>query len=284
LYAGFGIAGAWNLGSWLPFMNAVDWLTSAIFDTNIFGAVYIVAISFIFILVAYRIIAPPEPDFVSLRDDLKESQEKAEFTREKAQKLEGENRELKEFVTEKEQALTALQEELATMKTSFAETEKVMKEQLREATLVTEPSAGLGPEEELLQTISKKDQTISELQSEICQLKSLLESAGAETAMTIEASDSKSKLDGYSRRAETATEVADTVISDLAELMSMIDGSSLEPSAKSAIAELVSSLGRAIGKIAGPPGEREKEGPKIEMIGAVMMVHEILDGVKRQIQ
>jgi hypothetical protein len=46
---------------------------------------------------------------------------------------------------------------------------------------------------------------------------------------------------------------------------------------------LVSGLGRAIGKVAGPPGERDTEGPKIEMIGAVMMVHEILDGVKRQI-
>ena len=65
--------------------------------------------------------------------------------------------------------------------------------------------------------------------------------------------------------------------------MSLIDGSSLEPSAKTAIADLVSGLGRAIGRVAGPPGERDKKSPKIEMIGAVMMVHEILDGIKRQI-
>jgi hypothetical protein len=114
-------------------------------------------------------------------------------------------------------------------------------------------------------------------------LKSLLETSGEKPVVEIETGASKSILDDYERRAETATDVADTIISDLAELMSMIDGSSMEPSAKSAVIDLVSGLGRAIGKVAGPPGEREKDGPKIEMIGAVMMVHEILDGVKKQV-
>ena len=289
LYAGYG-AVWWGpdeltFGSWWPFMGAIGWLTNAVFGSIVIGTIYIVAISFVFAIIAHRVITPPEPDYVGLREDLKESREKAEFMRAKAQELEGENKQLKEFMSEKEQALTSLQEELVSVKTTFGEKEAAMMAQLREATIVAEPGivAGPGPEEELLQTISRKDQTITELQSEISQLKSLLETSGEEPVVRTEAGADKSVLDDYARRAETATEVADSVISDLAELMSMIDGSSMEPSAKSAVTELVSGLGRAIGKVAGPPGEREVDGPRIEMIGAVMMVHEILDAVKRQI-
>jgi hypothetical protein len=286
LYAGYG-AVWWGpdeltFGSWWPFMGAIGWLTNTVFGSIIVGTIYILAVSLVFAIVASRVIAPPEPDFVSLRNDLKETQEEAKFMKAKAQKLEGENKQLKEFVSDKEKALTILQEELESLKKSFSEKEATMMAQLREATLVAESEVipGPGPEEELLQTISKKDRTISELQSEISQLKSLLETSGVEPAVGLDAA-SKSKLDDYSRRAETATEIADTVISDLAKLMSMIDSSSLEPSAKSAITNLVSGLGRVIGKVA---GSREREGPKIEMIGAVMMLHELIDGIKRQIQ
>ena len=284
LYAGFGSAGDWSLGSWSFFIIVVNFVTRNVFGSSIIGTVYIIAISIFAIFVAYRVITPPEPDFVSLREELKESREKAEFMREKAYQLEGENKQLKEFLSGKETTLSVLQEEIDALKKSFSEKEAMLMTQLQEATITAEPAAAeSGPEEELLQTISRKDQTISELQNEIVQLKSLLETSGEEPVVEIETGDSKSILDDYTRRAETATEVADTVISDLAELMSMIDGSSMEPSAKSAVTDLVSGLGRAIGKVAGPPGEREVDVPKIEMIGAVMMVHEILDAVKRQI-
>jgi hypothetical protein len=98
LYAGYG-AVWWGpdeltLGSWWPVMGAIGWLTNVVFGSIIIGTIYIVAISFVFAIIAHRVIAPPEPDYVGLREDLKESHEKAEFMREKAHQLEGENQQL----------------------------------------------------------------------------------------------------------------------------------------------------------------------------------------------
>ena len=91
----------------------------------------------------------------------------------------------------------------------------------------------------------------------------------------------KQKLfEEFNRRAETASQVADSVISDTTEVISMVQSSTIDESAKLALIKLVESLGKSLSKVAGTP-EVGKQEPKIEMIGAVMMLHEIIDAIKK---
>ncbi len=91
----------------------------------------------------------------------------------------------------------------------------------------------------------------------------------------------EAKLESLNRRAETATEVADSVISDLAHLISQVESSKLDAQAKKVIATLIESLGKAVNRVSRPTGEKTAEEPKVEIIGAVMMIHEIVDTVKK---
>ena len=49
LYSGYGAEwwgdGDWTMGSWLPFMGAIDWLTNTVFGSIYIGTIYIIAIS-----------------------------------------------------------------------------------------------------------------------------------------------------------------------------------------------------------------------------------------------
>ena len=46
--------------------------------------------------------------------------------------------------------------------------------------------------------------------------------------------------------------------------------------------DLVANLGRAMGRVVAPSDE--KDIPRVELIGAVMMVHEIVDTMKKIIR
>jgi hypothetical protein len=278
LYASFGgtpwISGH-DFGTYPEFMGVIQIMTDLIYGNIFIGALYIVVIAAVFGAIASKVISPPDPDFVALRDVLKEAQNKMKSMKDNVQKLEGENKELNEFLSEKENSLTALQGQLDAIREEVAEREAAMK--AMEASL---SSAGMSAdqEQELLQTISVKDQTISNLQSEIEMLKVKAESGAVPGAVD---ADSMAKLQDYVRRAETASEVSDSVISDLAELISQVESSPLDVSAQIALTSLIKTMGRAMGRVSAPPSGLVKAEPKIELIGAVMIAHEIVDGIKK---
>ncbi|MFW9802248.1 MAG: hypothetical protein ACFFFC_06335 [Candidatus Thorarchaeota archaeon] len=274
-YASFGgtpwVPGQ-DFGTYEEVMGVIQIMTDLIYGDIFIGALYMIILAVVFGAIASKVISPPDPDFVALRDVLKEAQDKMKSMKDAVQKLEGENKELNEFLSEKENSLTALQGQLDAIREEVAEREKAMK--AMEASL---SSAGMSPdqEQELLQTISVKDQTISNLQAEIEMLRESGAVPGAVDA------DSMAKLQDYIRRAETASEVSDSVISDLAELISQVESSSLDVSAQIALTSLIKTMGRAMGRVSAPPSGLVKAEPKIELIGAVMIAHEIVDGIKK---
>ncbi|MHA2378501.1 MAG: hypothetical protein ACXADS_04435 [Candidatus Thorarchaeota archaeon] len=272
LYAAFGgtpwIPGQ-DFGSWWDFMAIIQLMTDVLFGSIYVGALYITVIALVFAVVARKVISPPDPDFVALRSELKEAQDVSKRTKADVQKLEGENKRLQEFLSERESSLTAVQAQLDAIKSETAERERAMAQmQAKMADTVASPER----EEELLITITQKDQTISDLQSEIAHLKLQLDSAAA-------VPDPDSKLHDYVRRAETAAEVSDSVISDLAELISQVESSSLDVAAQIALTTLIKSMGRAMGRVSEAAGGAAE--PRIELIGAVMMAHEVVDAVKK---
>jgi uncharacterized protein YlxW (UPF0749 family) len=297
LYAGFG--SMWvTFGSYDTFIAILQRLTMMAFEYSIiYSMIYLLATILIFTYMANYVISPPNPDFVKVQENLKDLSAAVESNQEQKQELEAENKRLNEFLKEKEESLTVLQSELEAIKLSVGERESSiaeMESRLRE----TSPPEDTGTaEQELLETISKKDQTISKLQSEIADMQLILEgaekqavtpaapevSAGVmEKVQQLEAQlqVAESKLADYGRRADTASEVSDSVISDLAELISQVRSSPLDDPAKNALTSLIEGLGRAMGRISAVPAEKD-DSPKVELIGAIMMVHEIVDGVKK---
>jgi hypothetical protein len=71
------------------------------------------------------------------------------------------------------------------------------------------------------------------------------------------------------------------VISDLVELISQVESSNREDSAKKTIVSLIEGLGRSMTRVAREAKEVEIEEPKIEMIGAILMVNEIIVAIKK---
>ncbi|TXT55127.1 MAG: conserved membrane protein of unknown function [Candidatus Thorarchaeota archaeon] len=314
LYSAFG-AMWWGLdeltfGSWYPFIAALQGLTNLIFG-SVFGSLaYIIGIGIGFFVLANLVIAPPDPDFVGLRAELKEAEDNikelesdVKSLAEEKNKLEAENKKLNEFLSEREESLKKLQTQVESLTTEVESlkseegepVEKVPLEQLETLRMEldqarSEAEAAKTQEQELLETVSRKDQTISTLQSELAEAKSTKTPDSEATppvsdevvkSLKEQLQSCKEKLENYARRAETATEVSDSVISDLVHLISQIESSQLDASSKEVLTDLVEGLGRSVGRVSGPPGEKEKDEPKIEMIGAVMMVHEIVDGVKK---
>ncbi len=293
LYAGFGAvwwgADELTLGSWSQFVGVLQFITDSVFGMVFIGVAYIVIIGVLFAVLANRVIAPPNPDFASLKQELAAAKDDAKGYKPEIQRLESENKKLSEFVSEKEANLSTFQGEIESLKTLVAEREAAHMEleaQLEAAASPAEISDD--KENELLVTISAKDQRIGILQSELANLRLIMESAekdatvgGGEkvTQLKADLKTRESMIEDYNRRAQTATEVADSVMSDLALLISQVEGSSIDASAKVALTNLIENLGKSMGRVTGPPSERDK--PKIELIGAVMMAHEIVDSIKK---
>ena len=101
------------------------------------------------------------------------------------------------------------------------------------------------------------------------------------TELSSKLSEAQTKWEDLSRRADTATEVSDSVISDLVELISQVESSNQSDGGKKALVTLIESLGRSMTRVARDIGDSHGEEPKVEMIGAIIMVNEIVDTVKK---
>ncbi|TFG11802.1 hypothetical protein EU537_11390 [Candidatus Thorarchaeota archaeon] len=292
LYAGFGSVWWWRddftLGSWRYLIGYLQFGTDLVFGSVITGVVYLVIASIVFAAIATRVIAPPDPDFVSLREDLQTKNRLTESLTEKVQKLEAENKELNEFLTEREENLVSLEGELDSLKESIGEREK----ELQKAKLELERAAESIETTELEKKITEKNELIRSLENEISNLRSALEKKpseeGAATddeelvkALRDEVETLKKRLEDMRRRTETANEVSDSLISDLAELISDIENSSLDESTQKSLVALVENLGRAMGRVSTTSADSKADQPPVELIGAVLMMHEIIDGIKK---
>ncbi len=292
LYTGFG-AVWWGpdeliFGSWWFLIGLLQFATDVVFGSVLTSMIYLILVVIVLGVVTHHVIAPPDPDFVALRDDLRNTQEALKNAEEAVRQLEAEKKQLTEQFAEREDSFSELQSELESLKARVqaAEAEKLsLAKQLEDA-----PGVGAEREQQLLAEMGKKDEIIQSLQSEIDDLRLVVESqpsavVDSEQVSTLESElkTAKATLADVARRAETASEVTDSVISDLAELISTIEGSGLDPSAKIALTSLVKGLGRAMGRVSRPDDEKAPD-TRVEMIGAVMMVHEIVDGIKKLVR
>jgi hypothetical protein len=280
----------WGFGSWDTFSLGLQLLINLFFGSVTTSLLYIAGCIVFFALLAHFIIAAPEPDLVSLRTELKTAKEEAKTVKETTQKLEVDNKRLNEFLSEKEGSLAALEGELETIKAEIGEREasiSLMEEQLKAK---AQPS---GIEDTLRSQLQQKDMTIESLQSEIADLRLVLENAPSAAGpkddgkrLDLEKSlhESQARLSDLARRAETASEVSDSVISDLVELISQVQSSKKEDSAKQAIISLIEGLGKSMTRVFREAGDVRADEPKVEMIGAIIMTNEIVDAIKKMIR
>ncbi|MBE0526129.1 MAG: hypothetical protein IH631_04255, partial [Candidatus Thorarchaeota archaeon] len=275
-------------------------ITNFIFNSAATSLVYIVAVGILFAVFAYFVITPPEPDLAGLREDLKLTREVAQLSKQAIYKLEGENKKLNEFINAKEEALATLEGELESIKAAIGEREtsiKLMEDQLKGKIVPNKV------EDELKAQLQERDQSIESLQVEIADLRLVLENTettATASGPTPSASsiapviDDKlvkdleaqlhtiqAKWEDLARRSETASQVSDSVISDLVELISQVQGSKRDDSSKQTIVQLIEGLGRSMTRVAREAGEPQFNEPKIEMIGAILMVNEIVDAIKK---
>jgi len=281
---GFGSAS--TFGHFLQLLT--DIFFGSIWSSLLYFAGFIVVLS----IIAYYLISPPDPDLVALREELKSSKSESKTSKDELQKLEAENKKLTEFVSEKEDTLTALEGELEAIKAEIGERETsiaLMEEQLKVGS-TTAPS----PDENLLEKIKMKDAQIQSLENEIADFRLAAEglprhhAPAADDNIVIELSsklnEAQTKWEDLSRRAETASEVSDSVISDLVELISHVESSNQSDGGKQALVTLIESLGRSMTRVAREIGDSHGEEPKIEMIGAIIMVNEIVDTIKKMVR
>ncbi|MHA1929522.1 MAG: hypothetical protein ACTSV2_13180 [Candidatus Thorarchaeota archaeon] len=291
LYTGFGF----TFGSWWSFVGGVQGLSNIVFASTLTGTLYVIFIGVIVTLVAKFVIVPPDPDFIVLRDELHETKSQSTVLEENLKKIESENKQLHEFLSEREESLSNLQSELEGLKLSIGDSDTPLVEPKILAKEPVKPvKMDADEKRELLFSLSDKDKTISRLQSEIADLRLIMESVDAhpssESSVSADIEEkierleqklraSESVIDDFDRRSETASEVSDSVISDLAELISDIETSQLDETTRKTMAGLVANLGRAMGRVVTP--HDTKDIPRVELIGAVMMVHEIVDTIKK---
>lgn len=280
----------WTFGSYPTYLYGLRLLVDVFFGSVTVSLLYITGCIVFFALLAHFIIAAPEPDLVSLRTELKAAKEEAKTVKDAIQRLEVDNKRLNEFLSEREDSLATLEGELETIKAEIGEREasiSLMEEQLRAK---AQPS---GVENTLRQQLQQKDTTIESLQNEIADLRLILENTpAAETSKSssksveIEKSlqESQARWTDLARRAETASEVSDSVISDLVELISQVQSSKKEESAKQAMISLIEGLGRSMTRVSREVGDVGADEPKVEMIGAIIMTNEIVDTIKKMIR
>jgi hypothetical protein len=275
LYAAFGTVWwgpeEFTLGSWGTVHAVLQILVDALFDNVVIGVLYVIGVSVVLSLVAHFTLTPLDPDVAAIQSELNNTKDEADKLRRDVQSLEGENKQLQVFLSEKEDALTAIQGEL---------------ESVRSTTTTPPPEDIIPPEvdQDLLASISDKDEQIQLLENRIIELENRLQSVSEVTEappmIPPDVTEKQKLFEEFTRRAETATQVADSVVSDTTEVISMVQSSTLDESVKLALIKLVESLGKSLTKVAGSP-EIEKQEPKVEMIGAVMMLHELVDAIKK---
>lgn len=290
LYASFG--GSIGFGSWTTFVNGLQLLTDIFFGSVLGSLVYVVAFSVVLTIIAYFVISPADPDLTALRDDLKSAKQEAKTVKDDIKKIEAENKKLSEFVSEKEESLAALEGELETIRAEIGERETsitLMEEQLK-----TKSTPSSIPVTGLQEQLAMKDHHIASLESEIADLR--LAAAGATptaapraddgivTELSSKLRDAQIRWEDLNRRAEAASEVSDSVISDLVELISQVEASNKDEGTKRTMVTLIESLGRSMTRVSREVGDSHGEEPKVEMIGAILMVNEIVDTVKKLVR
>jgi hypothetical protein len=305
LYSASGILW-WTFGSWPSFSSGLQVLTDVIFGSVISSIIYVLVLGIVFTIFAYFVIAPPEPDLAGLREDLKLTKEVAELSKKAIYKLEVENKKLNEFISEKEVSLASLEGELETIKTEVSEREVLLRQLQDRLDGKVSPSK---IEADLKAQILERDQSIESLQIEIADLRLVLENTETTTTpvatpapvaqaapvepvidetrvMELESQLQKiqAKWEDLTRRSETASQVSDSVVSDLVELISQVESSKREDSAKQTIISLIEGLGRSMTRVAREAREVQLEEPKVEMIGAILMVNEIVDAIKKMVR
>jgi len=277
LYAGFGdvwwASVDFQLGSYVTVLAVLQILSDLIFGNVFVGVAYIILVGVILGIVAHSTLIPVEPDIVAMQSELNETIDENEQLRKDLHSIEAENKQLQVFLSEKESSLTVIQSELESLRAAAVEAAKA-------------PIDEMPPEvdQDLLASISEKDEQIQLLENRIIELETRIVSlseTSTPSAMSPDLVVKEKLLAEFTRRAETATQVADSVISDTMEVISMIQGSNLDESAKLTLIKLIETLRKSLTKVAGSPELKDKQEPKIEMIGAVMMVHEIVDVVKK---
>ena len=281
----------WGFGSWGTYSRGLQLLVDLVFGSVITSLAYILGCIVFFALVAHFIIAAPEPDLVSLRTELKTAKEEVKLAKETVQRLEVDNKRLNEFLSEKETSLANLEGELETIKAEIGEREDsitLMEEQLKAKSVPSDI------ENKIRAQLQEKDLSIESLQSEIADLRLILENtpvspvATKDDGKTLELEkslhESQTRWADLIHRAETASEVSDSVISDLVELISQVQSSKREDSAKQALVSLIEGLGRSMTRVAREVGDVRADEPKIEMIGAIIMTNEIVDAIKKMIR
>jgi len=290
LYSAFGTI--LGFGSATTFGHFLQLLTDVFFGSIWSSLLYVAAFIVILSLIGNYLISPPDPDFVALREELTSAKEESKTIKSEFQKMEATNKRLNEFVTEKENALTTLQGELDTIKAEVGEREKSIS--LMEKQLKTAATAAPAPDEGLLEKIRMKDELIKSLEMEMADLRLAAEASVRPSAAPIDDNivvelssklrDAQTKWEDLSRRAETAGEVSDSVISDLVELISRVEASNQSEDGKKALVTLIESLGRSMTRVAREVGDSHGEEPKVEMIGAIIMVNEIVDTIKKMVR
>jgi uncharacterized membrane protein len=280
----------WHFGSWETYSRGLQVLVDLFFGSVTMSILYLAGCIVLFALLAHFTIAAPEPDLVNLRAELKTTKEDAKATKDAKQKLEVDNKRLNEFLSEKEQSLTSLQGELETIKAEIGEREAsitLMEDQLKEK---AKPS---GVEETFRTQLQQKDKTIGALQSEIADLRLVLENApaaaqpkddGKRAELERSLQDTLARWSDLARRAETASEVSDSVISDLVELISQVQSSKKDDTVKHTLVALIEGLGRSMTRVSREAGDARADEPKVEMIGAIIMTNEIVDAIKKMVR
>ncbi|RDE14041.1 MAG: hypothetical protein C4K48_06920 [Candidatus Thorarchaeota archaeon] len=281
----------WSFGSWDTFSRGLQLLVDLFFGSVLFSLLYLLGCVVFFALLAHFIIAAPEPDLVSLRTEMKAAKEEAKLSKEAVQRLEVDNKRLNEFLSEKETSLASLEGELETIRAEISEREGSIS--LMEAQLKAK-SGPSGIEDNVRAQIQQKDLTIGSLQSEIADLRLKVEGTKdrpmtsrddrklAELEKSLQ--NSQARWIDLTRRAETASQVSDSVISDLVELISQVKSTKKEDSTKQTLISLIEGLGKSVTRVAREAGEAKADEPRVELIGAIIMTNEIVDAIKKVIR
>lgn len=293
LYAGFG-SRWWGptglpFGSYAAFVAGLQVLTNVVFGSVLGSMLYILAVTGVFVFIIYYTVSPPEPDVVALREEIRISKEESVGIRERIQKLEAENKQLNEFITEKETALTALEGELEGIKSEVGEREASIA--LMEEELSSKPvPAIVGDRSDLEKQLKAREQTIEALMHEITSLKEATSSASSPVSsaqmdeLQVSLQECRARWEDLIRRADTAAEVSDSVVSDLVELISQVESSNRADPAKQVLIPIIETVGRSMTRISKEVADVRDDEPRIELIGAIIMVSEIVDAIKKVIR
>ncbi len=278
-----------TMGSWQSFVAGLQWMTDALFGSVIVGTIYVVIIGIVFVFVAIQVISPPNPDFEKLNGELKAIRAEYEQAQKSLKELEVENKKLHEFISEKEAALVNLDAEVSALKKDIEEREAQIAK-MQEA--LAAPAETSEMEQDLLETINAKEKTIGDLQDKIAQLEEELRAKS--TAPTIESDvltnlrtrvqELEAKIEEYQKRSSFATDVLDSVVTEFGQLNQQISSGAFNDQTQKVLSSLLQAMGTAIDRLVNPPKDKPVEEPRIELIGAVIIMHEIVDTVKKIIR